>query len=124
MAEGIVKHYYGDRFDAHSAGARTAPVHPLAIKVMAEIGIDISKQRSKSIEEFFSLDFDYVITLCGEDTKDVCPVFPGKAKQRLNWNFFDPAEAKGEEKEVLEVFRKVRDEIKIKIDEFVNRLER
>jgi arsenate reductase len=91
MAEGIVKHYYGNRFDAHSAGARIAPVHPLAIKVMAEIEIDISKQRSKSIEEFLSLDFDYVITLCGENAKEFCPVFPGKAKQRLNWDFFDPA---------------------------------
>lgn len=124
MAQGLVRHFDGHIFDPFSAGAKMVSVHPLAVKVMAEIGIDISKQRSKSIKEFFSLQFDYVITLCGENAKDICPVFPGKAKQRLNWDFSDPAEAKGKEQEAIQVFRKVRDEIKTKIDDFVNQLNR
>lgn len=122
MAEGLVRHFYGDIFNAFSAGAKTVSERPLAVKVMAEIGIDISKQKSKSIKEFFSLNFCYVITLCGENAKDICPVFPGKAKQKLNRDFLDPAEAKGEKEEVIQVFRKVRDEIKTKIDEFVKQL--
>ncbi len=122
MAEGLVRHFYGNKFDAFSAGAMPTHIHPLTKKVMRELGIDISKQQSKSIKEFFSLEFDYVVTLCGDDAKDICPVFPGKAKQRLNWDFLDPAEAKGEKEEVIQVFRKVRDEIKTKIDEFVKQL--
>jgi len=86
------------------------------------MGIDFSKKRSKYIEEFSSLDFDYVITLCGENAKDVCPVFTGKAKKRLNWNFEGPAEAQGKEEDILMIFRKVRDEIKARIDRFVNEL--
>lgn len=119
MAEGITTYYYGEKFDAFSAGAKPTFVHPLAIKVMTEIGIDISKQKSKLIKEFFSLDFDYVITLCGKYAEDVCPVFTGKANQRLHWNFRDPADAEGKEEEVLMVFRMIRDEIKAKTDEFV-----
>ncbi|MGB2696636.1 MAG: arsenate reductase ArsC [Candidatus Zixiibacteriota bacterium] len=98
MAEGLVRHFYGNKFKAFSAGAMPTPIHPSTKKVMMEMGIDISKQRSKSIGEFFSLEFDYVITLCGENAKDVCPIFNGKAGKRLNWNFEDPAEAKGEKK--------------------------
>ena len=80
------------------------------------------KKTINSIEEFFSLEFDYVITLCGENAKTVCPVFTGKANLRLNWNFDDPAEAKGKEEKVIGVFRRVRDEIKAKLDEFVKLL--
>ncbi|MGQ9627284.1 MAG: arsenate reductase ArsC [Anaerolineae bacterium] len=116
MAEGILRNFYGNKFEAFSAGAKPSYVHPFAVKVMAEIGIDISNQRSKSVEEFTGQEFDYVITLCGDYAKEVCPVFIGKAKERLHWNFVDPAEAEGSEEEVLTVFRKVRDEIKIKID--------
>lgn len=98
MAEDLVRHFYRDISNPFSAGAKTVSVHPLAVKVMAEIGIDISKQKSKSIKEFFSLEFDYVITLCGENAEDICPVFPGKAKQRLNWDFLDPAADLGKKK--------------------------
>jgi len=122
MAEGIVKHQYKDGFDAYSAGAKPASVHPLAIKIMAEIGIDISRQKSKSVAEFNSQEFDYVITLCGGYAKDVCPVFTGKTGQRIHWDFVDPAEGDGTEEEILGVFRKVRDEIKAKIDDFVRQL--
>jgi arsenate reductase len=122
MAEGLVRHLYRDIFNPFSAAGKTVSVRPLAVKIMAEIGIDISKQKSKSIKELFSLEFYYVITLCGENAKDICPVFPGKAKQRLNWDFLDPADAKGKEEEVIQVFRKVEGEIKTKIDEFVKQL--
>jgi arsenate reductase len=124
MAEGLVNHYYNKKFQAFSAGAITAPIHPLTKRVMGELGIDITKQRSKSIKEYFGLVFDYVITLCGKNARSVCPVFTGKAKRRLNWNFDDPAEAKGKEEEVIQVFRRVRDEIKVKINELVKRLEK
>lgn len=79
----------------------------------------MSNHRSKSVEEFIGEKFDYAITLCGENAKDVCPVFIGKAKQRLHWNFIDPEEAVGNDQEVLAVFRKVREEIKTNIEEFV-----
>jgi arsenate reductase len=122
IAEGIVTYFYGDLFHVESAGSKITAVNPLAIKVMAEIGVDISKQRSKLVTEFAGQEFDYVITLCGGDSKTTCPVFLGKAKQELHWDFIDPAEAKGSEKEILDVFRKVRDEIKSKISQFVEQL--
>jgi arsenate reductase (thioredoxin) len=124
MAEGIVKYFYGDQFDVESAGSKITPVHPFTIKVMAEIGIDITRQRSKLVTEFAGQEFDYVITLCGGYSKTTCPVFLGKAKQELHWDFIDPADAKGSEEEILDVFRKVRDEIKSKISEFVEKLDK
>lgn len=114
-----MRYFYGDKFEVFSAGARKTYVHPVTVEIMKEIGIDISKQRSKSVKEFSGQEFDYVITLCGDYANDMCPAFIGKAKQRLHWNFPDPAEAKGNEKEILFAFRKARDEIKDKIDEFV-----
>jgi len=119
MAEGILKAIGGDEFEVESAGAKPSYVHPLVIKVMAEIGMDISSQKSKSVAEFVGQEFDYVITLCGDDAKVICPVFIGKAKERLHWNFADPAEAEGSDMEVLSVFRKVRDEIKTRIEKFI-----
>jgi len=119
IAEGVLRHFYGTQFEVYSAGARPSSVHPLAIQVMAEIGIDISKQKSKSVETFYGQDFDYVITLCGDYAKEACPVFTGKVRKTLHWNFIDPAEADGSEEQVLMTFRKVRDEIKAKIEEFV-----
>lgn len=122
MAEGIVKYFYGDICEVESAGSKIIAVHPFTIKVMAEIGVDISKQRSKLVTEFARQEFDYVITLCGGFSKTTCPVFLGKAKQTLHWDFIDPAEARGSEEERLAVFRKVRDEIKSKISDFVKQL--
>jgi len=119
MAEGILKAIGSDEFEVESAGAKPSIVNPWAIKVMAEIGIDITHQRSNTVTEFVGQEFDFVITLCGDYAKDTCPVFIGKTQQRLHWNFVDPAEAKGSEEEVLSVFRKVRDLIKTQIEKFV-----
>ncbi len=117
IAEGILRHLWGDRFEVESAGTRPSGVNPVAIKVMAEIGIDISGHRSKSVEEFQGMNFDFVITTC-DAYRETCPVFAGKAR-RLHWSFNDPAEARGSEEEILSAFRKVRDEIMLQIqDEF------
>ena len=109
MAEGILRHRRGNDYEAFSAGIKPTSVHPMTIKVMAEIGIDISSQRSKSIDEFRDLDFDFVITVC-DNAKEACPFFP-KGARRIHWSFIDPAEAKGTEDARLIVFRKVRDQI-------------
>ena len=90
MAEGLLRHEAGDRFEVFSAGTRPTHVRPEAIEAMAEIGIDISSHRSKSVDEFVGQDLDYVITVCS-NAKETCPVFPGATK-RLHWPFDDPAE--------------------------------
>jgi arsenate reductase len=107
MAEGLVRHFAGDRFDAHSAGTKPSQVNPLAIKAMAEIGIDISRHHSKHLNGFLSQPFDIVLTVC-DDAAEACPVFPGKA-DRLHWSFPDPAAVAGSEVERLQSFRDVRD---------------
>jgi arsenate reductase len=108
MAEGLVNHFLGDRWEAYSAGtAPTGHVHPLAIQAMAELGIDISRQRSKSVDEFRDTDFDLVVTVCDQAAQN-CPLWlgPGQVK---HMGFPDPAAAIGSEAERLEVFRQVRD---------------
>jgi arsenate reductase len=115
MAEGILRHLMGDKFEVFSAGTRPSVVNPMAIKVMAEIGIDISGHRSKSVEEFQGMNFDFVITTC-DAAREACPFFPGKARH-LHWSFNDPAAVRGYEEEMLSAFRKVRDEIKQRIQE-------
>ena len=110
MAEGILRHYRRDEFEAFSAGISSAGLNPYAVKVMAEIGIDISKQRSKSVEEFKGQIFDFVVTCC-DKAKESCSVFPG-SKARIHWRFDDPAEVTGTEEEKLAAFRRVRDELK------------
>jgi arsenate reductase len=112
MAEGIARHLFGDAYAVYSAGTHPSVVHPLAIRAMNEIGIDISGHRSKSISEFLNQPFDYIITVCG-DADQACPAFPGSA-QRIHWGFDDPARATGTEEERLVHFRRVRDEIKRK----------
>jgi len=107
MAEGILRHYGCDRYDVFSAGTNPSAVNPVAIQVMKEIGIDISNQRSKHVDEFKNQKFDYVITVC-DDAKESCPLFPGKAK-RLHWSFPDPPHDREVTGEVLDEFRKVRD---------------
>ena len=109
MAEGLLRHLAGDRFDVESAGTIASFVRPQAIAVMAEAGIDITDHRSKCLDEFHDEPFDYVITVC-DNAAENCPVFPGPAK-RIHWSFDDPAEAVGSDEEVLQVFRRVRDEI-------------
>ena len=93
MAEGILRHLKGDKFEVESAGTRPSIVNPIAIKVMAEIGIDISGHRSKSVEEFQGMCFDFVITTC-DAARETYPVFPGEARH-LHWSFNDPAAVRG-----------------------------
>jgi arsenate reductase len=116
MAEGLLRQMAGDRFEVESAGVALTQVRPEAIEVMKEIGIDISTQRSKSVDEFANQEFEYVITVC-DNAKEQCPVFPGRT-QRIHWSFEDPAVAKGEFDERLKIFRRVRDEIKDRLTEF------
>jgi len=116
MAEGIVNHFMGDRLEAFSAGTRATFVHPMAIAVLKEIGIDISRQRSKNLSEFDGQDFDEVITLCG-NANETCPLFIGGTK-RIHIGFDDPAQAAGSEEDILREFRRVRDEMKNKLTAF------
>ena len=116
MAEGLLRHIAGDRFDVHSAGTIASFVRPQAIKAMQEIGIDIGPHRSKSVDEFAGQQFDYVITVC-DNAKQNCPVFPGKT-ERIHWSFDDPAEATGSDEEITTVFRRVRDEIRRRLEDF------
>src|SRR5437762_8160630 len=109
MAEGLLRHQAGDRYEVFSAGTKPTPVRPEAIAVMMEIGIDISGQRSKSVYEFTGQEFAYVITVC-DNANESCPVFPGKTK-RLHWPFEDPAAAPGSEEERRAAFRRIRDQI-------------
>ena len=110
MAEGLLRHDAGDRFEVESAGTRPGHVRPEAIAVMKEIGIDISGHRSKHVQEFENQSFDYVVTVC-DNAKESCPVFPGHLN-RIHQGFEDPAALKGTEAERLSLFRKVRDEIR------------
>jgi arsenate reductase (thioredoxin) len=114
MAEGLLRHLAGDSFEAYSAGTEATFVRPQAIEVMNEIGIDISGQKSKTLDEYLGQPFDYVITVC-DTANEACPVFPG-AKRRLHWSFEDPAAAVGSEEERLRVFRSVRDDIEKHIE--------
>lgn len=110
MAEGILRRAGSDFLQVESAGSRPAGyVHPLAIQVMSEIGIDLSSHRSKSMDEFRTTKVETVITVCGK-ADQVCPIFPGQVN-RYHWGFDDPAHAEGSEEEKLAVFRRVRDEI-------------
>jgi arsenate reductase len=112
LAEGILRQAASERLDVRSAGSKPAGyVHPLAIKAMAEIGIDISGHASKHMDEFLQQDVETVITVCG-NADQACPMFPGQLN-RHHWGFDDPAHAQGSEEEQLAVFRQVRDEIKM-----------
>src|SRR6266446_10736667 len=104
IAEGLLRHFHGDSLQVYSAGIEPSFVRPQAIRIMNEIGIDISTQRSKSIDEFLTQEFDYVITVC-DNANERCPIFPGKT-QRIHWSFEDPAAAQGDEAMQLKVFRR------------------
>jgi arsenate reductase len=118
MAEGLLRHIAGDRFDVASAGVSPSHVRPEAITAMREIGIDISHHHSKSVDAFSGQEFDYVITVC-DNAREQCPVFPGNTK-RIHWSFDDPAAAEGDDERRLVVFRKVRDEIVQRLRLFVD----
>ena len=110
MAEGLMRHFRGEEFEVFSAGVEPKGVHAKAIEAMRETGIDISGQQSKQVDELPTREFDYIITLCDHAAQN-CPVFLGEGV-RLHQGFSDPAAVQGSEQDVLEAFRKVRDELK------------
>jgi arsenate reductase len=114
MAEGLLRALGGDRFDAHSAGTEATHVRPLAITAMADLGLDIAAQESKTLDRYLGEPFDAVITVC-DNAAEACPVFAG-AKRRLHWSFPDPSKATGTEAEQLAVYRAVRDAIRVRIE--------
>ena len=117
MAEGLLRHLAGDKFQVFSAGVAPTSVRPEAIEVLAEIGIDISNHRSKSVDEFRGQDFDYVITVC-DNANEHCPLFPGETK-RIHWSFSDPAALEGDETLRLTAFRTARDQIAERLERLV-----
>ena len=137
MAEGLLRHLFGDKYEVFSAGSNPTQVNPFAIKVMAEIGTDISKQTSKSIEEFRNKEIDLVVSVCRSSAKLMCslcssPIVMGRpeiinttipgAKHYLHHGFDDPSEVEGSDEEKLNAFRRTRDDIKQWIiDNFVDR---
>jgi arsenate reductase len=116
MAEGLLRNDAGERFDVESAGTKASFVRPEAIAAMSELGIDISRQRSKNVDEFDGQRFDYLITVC-DNARETCPVFFG-AIERLYRNFEDPAAVVGSNEERLAVFRRVRDELRSYLSDF------
>jgi arsenate reductase len=117
MAEGLLRHLAGDRFEVFSAGSKPSQVNPFAIEAMRQRGIDISGQRSKHLSEYLDQPFDYVITVC-DQAAETCPIFPGKA-ERIHWSFPDPAAVQGNEAEVLSAFERVRDDLEAKLSAWV-----
>ena len=118
MAEGLLRHYGGEGFTVESAGIGPSFVRPEAIEVMRELGIDISGQRSKSIDEFSGRPFDYVITVC-DNVNQNCPVFPATTK-RVHWSIADPAALAGNDQARLQAFRAARDELRVRLKEFLS----
>jgi len=114
MAEGLLRHLGGDAFDVFSAGTEATFVRPLAIRAMSELGIDISQQQSKTLDGYLQQPFDEVITVC-DTAAEACPVFPGAARRR-HWSLEDPSKATGNEDEQLAVYRRVRDELRARIE--------
>ena len=119
MAEGLLRHDAGERFQVESAGTRPSSVRPEAIAVLGELGIDISAHRSKSVEEFAGQSFDYIITVC-DSARESCPVFFASAN-RLHHSFEDPAALNGSEEERLALFRRVRDQLRAYLAEFAQK---
>src|ERR687889_706820 len=114
MAEGLLRHLAGERFEVMSAGTVATQVRPLAVRAMDELGIDISSHESTNMARYLGEPFDYVITVCDE-ANEACPFFPGAA-ERLHWSLPDPAAAKGTEEDRLEFFRSVRDRLRNRIE--------
>ncbi len=117
MAEGLVNHYLGDLFEAYSAGTEATRVNPLAIRVMAELGIDITGHHSKTISEFEGQTFEHVITLCGS-ANEQCPLFFGSVR-RVHIGFDDPSRQSGPDEAVLPEYRRVRDELRKRLIEYL-----
>ncbi len=121
MAEGFLRALAGNRFEVASAGTEATRVHPLAIRAMGEVGIDLIGHTSKPIDAFLGRPWDYVITVC-DSANQRCPIFPGHTR-RLHWRFDDPSLATGTEQDRLETFRRVRDQIIVRIREWIADLE-
>ena len=119
MAEGILRDLAGESFEVESAGTKPSHVRPEAIEALKGIGIDISGHRSKSLDEFVDHPFDYVITVC-DNAKESCPLFLGRA-ERIHWSFEDPAASEGTPEEILENFRRIRDQISEKLRDFAGK---
>ena len=117
MAEGLMREMGGNCFEVASAGVSPTQLRPEAVEVMKEIGIDISRHFSKDVNRFVADNFDYVITVC-DNANEHCPVFPGQAK-RIHWSFADPAQVEGDEATKLSAFRTIRDQIKARIETFI-----
>ena len=121
MAEAFLNSLAGDKFFAESAGLEAGTINPYVVQVMKEVGIDISQNKTDSVFEFFKQGrlYAYVIAVCDEANAERCPIFPGVCK-RINWSFANPAGFKGSDEEILAETRKVRDLIKLQIEDFIN----
>jgi arsenate reductase len=117
MAEGFLRSLAGHRFEVASAGTQATRVHPLAIRAMVEVGIDLGGHTSKVVDAFVEQPWDYVITVC-DAANEACPAFPKKSS-RLHWSFEDPAQATGSDDQRLEVFRRVREQIRRRVTEWI-----
>ena len=120
MSEALLKHYAGDRFDAQSAGLEPGELNPLAVEAMAEIGIDISRNKTKSVFEIWKRGeaFLYVMAVCDTESAEKCPIFPG-ITTRLHWSFNDPSKVTGSHERKLQKVREIRDEIAAKIQDWL-----
>jgi arsenate reductase (thioredoxin) len=121
MAETFLNKLGGDRFEAMSAGIEPGTLNPKVVESMKEIGLDISGNKTKDVFEFFKKGvlFNYVITVCDEASAERCPIFPGHT-QRMHWGFPDPSILQGSDEEKLQAIRKIRDDIKAKVDNWVS----
>lgn len=117
MAEGLLRSIASDQFEVFSAGTEPGRLHPLALKAMTELGIDVSQHYAKGIDTYRDAKFDYVITVC-DRAKESCPYLPGH-RDLISWSFDDPSAAQGSEEERLEAFRCIRDQIRERLEEFV-----
>ena len=117
MAEGLLREMAGDRFEAASAGTKPVGLNPLAVQAMAELNFDISRHASQHVDSLTGRAFTYVITVC-DNARKTCPTFPANVKT-LHWSFDDPADAEGDDAERMPVFRRIRDEIAVRIRDFI-----
>ncbi|HZT57267.1 MAG TPA: arsenate reductase ArsC [Pyrinomonadaceae bacterium] len=121
MAEGLLRELAGERFEVFSAGTCPSGLRLEAVEAMREVGVNIGRQRSKSVDGFLGQEFDYVITVC-DNAREECPVFPG-ATRRIHWSFDDPAAVEGDWQKRLDSFRRVRDEIAARLREWAKEVE-
>ena len=124
MAEAFLKQLARDRFEVESAGLEPGTLNPLAVEVMKEVGIDISQNKTKSVFDFYKQGkkYHYVIAVCDQASAQTCPIFPGVLTKTIHWSFADPASVQGSWEEKLAKIRQVRDEIEVKIKEWLKSL--